>query len=644
MGRPFASEMAALPSTYTWARDVDVRLLASAIATLAARPLLVVGSGGSVSGGHFVARLHEEYARQPVRVVTPYEFVLLPPDGLSGVLLLSAGGSNPDILSAADHALLAEYPAVAAIVARADSPLAARLGAGQYATCFEFTAPTPKDGFLATNSLIATVALAERAYARAFGQASTLPPELVRSASPSCFALERSLLTVLGAGWAWPATLDLESKCNEAGLGVVTYADYRNFAHGRHHGLATRGATSGVVALITPDVEAMAERTLRAIPTSIPVTRIATEVPGPAGAVDLLIQVFAFVARAGECAKVDPGRPSVAPFGRRLYHMRMPMAGAMTRRRLVDHWIQRKVTAPVWAAAADAERAAWRDAYETWATHMAGVQVTGIVFDYDGTICEPGERETVPRAAVGTALTDLLEREVTVGVATGRGDSVITALRAVVPKRHHGRIVLGLYNGSIITRLSDPIPVDGESHHALVAAHTMVQASPVIASLVEPRLRPTQLTLRQQRPLPTGTLRRMVLELLTTAPDVMAEVAVHESGHTIDIIPRDVSKLRVVECVAAEGMTSAERRSARLTSAVVTIGDQGLLNGNDFEFLARPEGLSVERVSTSLDRCWNLTTPGRRGSAALLDYLAAVRTSPAGSRFDVRALEAAGRP
>ena len=58
------------------------------------------------------------------------------------------------------------------------------------------------------------------------------------------------------------AAFDLESKLVEAGLVSVLLADYRNFAHGRHHWLA-KNPDSAVVALASKEETLLAERTLR---------------------------------------------------------------------------------------------------------------------------------------------------------------------------------------------------------------------------------------------------------------------------------------------------------------------------------------------------------------------------------------------
>jgi fructoselysine-6-P-deglycase FrlB-like protein len=123
MGRPYKSELNAVPQTLEWAANADIAAVTRIVRAIASRPLIVIGSGGSVTACHLLAKLHAENARQPVRVITPYEFSLQPPDGTSSVLLLSAGGANRDILRAAAKASTESYESVCAIVAKGASPL-----------------------------------------------------------------------------------------------------------------------------------------------------------------------------------------------------------------------------------------------------------------------------------------------------------------------------------------------------------------------------------------------------------------------------------------------------------------------------------------------------------------------------------------
>ncbi|MFN7981121.1 MAG: hypothetical protein U0Q11_04635 [Vicinamibacterales bacterium] len=630
MGRPYKSELAAVPHTLEWATTADISGMARIVETIASRPLLVIGSGGSVTACHLIAKLQSEHPRQPVRVLTPYEFLLQPADGLSSVLLLSAGGSNRDILRAASKAVSESYESVCAVVARAASPLRSLLAECPHTLHAGFDVPFGKDGFLAVNSLLATTVLIARAYASVFG-IPWVAPTLDDFVAPSIDAALRPSIIVLAAGWSWPAALDMESKFNEAGLGTVVCTDHRNFAHGRHHGLARRAEVSGVVALSTPDCHPMALRTLRLIPQTIPRLHLKTKSNGATGSVDLIHQVFKLVERVADQRGVDPGRPQVADFGRRLYGL--PSVGQRRTPPVVDVWIQRKVSCHVWNLAADEQRDEWRAGYRRWAEIIENSTFSSVALDYDGTLCESYERAGRPRALVALALENMLGEGIRLGVATGRGDSVLDALRASIPRAHHPDVIVGLYNGAVIGSLDDVKDRLAEIQRVEVVSLTQVaaalDASPLLRMIAVVRRRQVQLTITQRRPLPAGFLVRHVLEILSQDDVVRDSCTVHESGHSVDVIPSGVSKLAVVKALEAHS-----------SHGVLTIGDQGQLRGNDFAFLSRPASLSVERVSTALDRCWNLAAAGSRGTTALARYLAALQpTRSTGYRLDVAMLE-----
>jgi hypothetical protein len=74
-------------------------------------PLLTIGSGGSLSAAHLAATLHESSTQNPASVCTPLEFLTGSQSGTStAILLLSAGGRNPDVLSALWQAIHVEPP------------------------------------------------------------------------------------------------------------------------------------------------------------------------------------------------------------------------------------------------------------------------------------------------------------------------------------------------------------------------------------------------------------------------------------------------------------------------------------------------------------------------------------------------------
>jgi hypothetical protein len=84
----------------------------------------------------------------------------------------------------------------------------------------------------------------------------------------------RQTLVVLHGPATNAAAVDLESKFTEAALGNLQIADYRNFAHGRHHWLAKHGNVSGVLAFSSESDRLLATKTLSLLPKDIPVVRI----------------------------------------------------------------------------------------------------------------------------------------------------------------------------------------------------------------------------------------------------------------------------------------------------------------------------------------------------------------------------------
>ncbi len=621
MGRPYREELSRLGATYEWALTADVADFIPRVAALRARPLLVIGSGGSVSACHFAARLHETHARLPARVLTPLEFVQLPALQGAGVLLLSAGGSNPDILAAARHAVTAEYPELLGLCARTGTALRDLLARFRHATVSEFSGPAGKDGFLATNSLVLTCTILARGYGVRLPDTLPALDEADGAATEECVESVRSRSVVtLATAWSTAAAADMESKWGEAGLGAVTVIDPRNFAHGRHHGLHRRASDTSIVGLATAEEAGALESTLEVLPAYVRRTSLLSPLAAEAGALDLLVRVIRLAGAVAAADGLDPGRPRVPAFGRTLYHAGITKAQRVSAEAgsREDLWIRRKVSEAVWAGAAEPVRDDWRSRCRAWVHEVQRARIGAVAFDYDGTLCEADERYGAPGSAVGEALARLVEQGAEVGIATGRGDSVLDALRAVTPEPVWPRVTVGMYNGGVILRLDEPDPPPCPPDAEVARAHAVLTGSPLLARVAEFRLRPTQLTVRSAVPMPDGMLKRFVLEALVGTP---CGVDVLSSGHTVDVIGRSSSKLRVVEAL---------HRRIDPKAAVMTIGDQGQHGGNDGPFLAHPLGLSVEYASSDFGGCWNVAPAGVRRTTALLGYLSALRPAAAG--------------
>ena len=169
MGRPYAREMAKLAETFAWATAADLQPLRQAVRTAGLSPLRAIGSGGSLTGAHALAGLHQRYTGHPTAVATPLEAAVEPLGASAGTWLLSAGGGNVDIVAAAKTLILREPRQLCVLCGRGASPLAELCRKHPYVDLLLYPPPAGKDGFLATNSLLGFIALLTRAYADVFG-------------------------------------------------------------------------------------------------------------------------------------------------------------------------------------------------------------------------------------------------------------------------------------------------------------------------------------------------------------------------------------------------------------------------------------------------------------------------------------------
>ena len=635
MGRPYASEMEDLRGTYTWALAHDTRALEVAIRAASRLPLLAVGSGGSLTTAHFLATAHEAFTGRLARHATPLDLVghdFLDPE--ISVWILTAGGSNPDILRAFQEALHHEPRQIAAFCARTGSLLRESASRHAHAQVIDFDVPAGRDGFLATNSLLASVTLIARAYAGCLAPCEELPedaedllnvpgtaPDLLGRLRVLCGPLwERDTLLVLHGPGTSSAAVDLESKFNEAALGHVQIADYRNFGHGRHHWLARRGATTAVLALETDADAALAERTLRLIPSDVAAVRLG--VPGGRlrSQVGAVLAAILVAGLAGESRGIDPGRPGVPTFGSRLYRLSLgrfsPGAAVPGKVSPVETAaIERKAHASLGTLHCRGELAAWRRAYSAFKKRIERAPFGGVVFDYDGTLVDEVHRRDPPREDVAEQLRRLLAAGFAVGIATGRGDSARDDLRRVLSPATWPQVLIGYYNGAEVGWLGDDEHPDRtqEPSAELSRLAELIQADVHLSATCTCRERAWQLTVEPELPGSTIRVWERIQQLARSQGS--ADVAVVRSGHSIDILPAHVTKRNLVMRL---------REALPAGRELLCIGDRGCWPGNDFALLDDPFGLSVDEVSVDPGTCWNVAPRSSRGPQATIRYLSAL--------------------
>jgi len=154
------------------------------------------------------------------------------------VLILSAGGRNPDILRALQSCINNEVSRVGVMCGTSRTPLARLARSSEFVTAVEFSSPLGKDGFLAVNSLLAFAVLLSRLYfeeedVRVLPESFsdligvTRPEELLQKATEGDLdsIMNRETLVVLYGSDTKPAAIDIESKFTEAALGRIQLAD-----------------------------------------------------------------------------------------------------------------------------------------------------------------------------------------------------------------------------------------------------------------------------------------------------------------------------------------------------------------------------------------------------------------------------------
>jgi len=632
MGRPYQSEIDALQHTYVEAMEADVSLLVDFVGATSGRGLLAIGSGGSLVSASLMAELHESTFHTVSRALTPLEFSER--EGLwsrSGIALVSARGANRDILAAAKRSLLAEPRTLVAICNATRSRLSKILGSQRV---LDVPPSFGKDGFLATNSLMASSIAILRAYI-ATVDSPPLPQSLADILGCTVTAYQRKLASDLEAILVRPTThiiysgagrlaaIDLESRLSEAALANSTISDIRNFGHGRHLWLARRPTDSSVLFLYSPATASLVRRTRRLLPQNIPSTSIELNFDDGRGALQGIVASMLIAGAYASSQGVDPGKPNVPEFGRALFSVPID-----TRRgdpaKPKSRPSQRKLDA---AFATKDQEVFFEIRQRAFLRRLEAASFQALVMDYDGTCIDSRDRFKVPDKTLRDALSPLLEAHVLLCLATGRGDSIMPSLEALIAQRYSNFVVLALHNGALLTDLAGKVLATHEPDDGQVRALSSFAAAFQASGLDR------FATIRSHRcqhsiiPKAQGQGRWLVRAVTELCEGADFRLSVKASGHSIDMVPRGVDKALIMKYLKDDRGIESQ--------AALCIGDQGAFPGNDFHLLNAPYGLSVDRVSASAETCWNLSDAGIVGPQATIAYLEMLEPQ-AGGKFRFR--------
>lgn len=635
----FSEKLNSLPATVEQACVADVSSLTRALRATAGATLVAVGSGGSVVAGEVLASFRSGAGLGPTLVCTPMEYVLdVSRHGSLPVWLFSAGGDNPDVKAALAAAVLGEAPSVEVVTANTDGAVA-RSGAST-PRCQVHLTPVadPKDGFLATHSVVSATTLLVRAtdgacegdpagdrakrllasVGRIMGQ------DYRRAAAGRCaVGAARERLLLLHDPLLKAAAVLVETSFWEAGIAPVQRVDFRNFAHGRHAGLNRWSARTAIAALTAERSRMVWNALDERIPDEVPRIRLEFGHGGRQDLFEAVLEALALVEAFGVAKGLDPGRPEVPDFGRAIYAADELLAQA----RDEDHPVRRKRAAEQRADPVCGTPTGWVREKQAFLQDLRSATFGAVVLDYDGTVVETDERKAPPGADVQRSLARLLDEGLRLAFASGRGGSLGETLRPLIPERHWDAVLVGYYNGGHVTTLRTDIaasPPEPDPGLAAIAAWLDMRPD-LFKGETGYKFSQVQITVHTDQLTEPAAFPHI---LRAAHPGIDQRMALRRSAHSYDLFPRHASKLRVLDEV--------ERVFVGPDLSVLCVGDSGTWTGNDHELLSRRFSLSVGEVCHRPSSCWNLNPEGLSGPAALvriLDHLEFVRTGAA--RLDV---------
>lgn len=630
MGKPFAKELDKISETYSWALNTELNVSNEYLNKIQSNHSYIVGSGGSLSACYFLSMILQK-AGYFSKAITPLDlFYAKESIPSSNIIFISASGRNSDILFA--HKLCVSFEArnIFSICMKENSLLSKESQRYTIANILDLNLPSGKDGFLATNSLIAYFTIIKRL----FDKKPILETLKVTNSQIRSIEIFSQLLnnyfsiSILYSGWGLPVAIDLESKLTEAGLGNSHIADFRNFAHGRHNWFDKKKNEASIIALITPENEELAEKTLSLLPKNIPVLRLKSPFLESDASLDLLLQSFHFIKQIGKLVSIDPGRPGVPEYGSKLYHLKygqLFINQSFQKNELkTDLPIIRKVGYIDYMKMSVKEKEFWRNSLVHFTDKLQKTRFGGIIFDYDGTICDAEDRFNLPSENMKKMLIHFLKNNAILGIATGRGKSVRNDLQSFIPEPLRKRVVVGYYNCSQIGLLTnDKLPQKSSKTDLLTEVIDVLRSNLYIYDNIDFEQKPKQIEIKVKDSLRSAAIKRSIFDILVAK--FFGQIKILESSHSIDIITADVSKRLILDACKSIAIVN------KLPTDFICVGDKGKWPGNDYGLLSEEYSLSVDEVSANTTTCWNLASLGIRNSDATLEYLNAFSISKKGT-------------
>ncbi len=620
-------ELERLYRSYSQCISREIVGLKDCIDTLSSYSLIAVGSGGSYPVAHFISDLHQYYTGEFASAKTPLEFASELPPSRSAMVIVSAGGQNPDAVMALKAGLRSDIKEIVIVTGAAESALSRLARKYRHIHLITNTISPYKDGFLATNWSLTTSVLFLLHYMNSNTKVqASLPSNLEDLIHPKLDKYEfrerlsievqkldsKQFISILYGGWTKTAAIDLESRFVESGFYTPQLADIRNFAHGRHQWLVQKGDSTGIIILDYPSLKPLTDRTASLLPESIPKIRLGTSYGGPiAGLATLMLSIF-LLGSLATIRGLDPANPNVPLWCRKIYNTSHKISPTERKEHIIEMKIGLRYN--------ELESKRWHEFLSSEIEHLNSATIRAAVIDLDGTLVDSKDRFLPLSTNIKEQMNKLLSQGMTIGIATGRGKSAGSILREATKKEFHKQLRIGYYNCAEILPLTEEVLPSYDNSLLSEALDTFEgNVRSTFNDKMEIERRTCQISLAPTNLIGKQRLWKISQEMIAGNGLPLKAMM---SGHSIDIVEQRLSKTRMVEFL--EGLVRCEGNE------VLRIGDKGAWPGNDFELLNHRLGLSVNEVSSDTERCWNIGNVGEMGATLATRYLSWLKLTGGG--------------
>lgn len=326
--RSYFEEIRELENTWDAIESDDIIISPQVTADFFAGKAYCIGAGGSLVLAKLWQLVFDSNRLGIAKTMSPYEFnqTKTVPDI---VFLFSASGKSHDIIQAFKSAIAKDCKVVVFTVTKNSALMRLVKTVNNQAVVIYPKTTVRKDGFLAVNSVIAIAGLIAHLQYTIFGHEKSIgsPVSMAihdhQKSRVSFPEIRKDMIfQIITSEWGEPAGNDLETRLAESGIGSCFLTDPRNFAHGRFIWLEENN-DSLMILFGTPSSERFIKRFIRVLPGSLPVYYVSSSLDGLYGAIYCLTRSILFFSELAKVKGIDPGKPVVPDWGRKLHSLRL---------------------------------------------------------------------------------------------------------------------------------------------------------------------------------------------------------------------------------------------------------------------------------------------------------------------------------